>query len=116
MHCLQQQYLTYTRVFTGTSVTRLLHMDLSLVWWYFADYRLPITKVGPLAHPVRSHTLAHRVQNNLQLPAAAGGCYMVQAKAASAAACASEWWAAGLAFVLHHHLQQVHSQGSLCSS
>jgi hypothetical protein len=28
------------------------------------DYRLPITKVGPLAHPVRSHTLAHRVQNN----------------------------------------------------
>jgi hypothetical protein len=28
------------------------------------DYRLPITKVGPPAHPVRSHTLAHRFQNN----------------------------------------------------
>jgi hypothetical protein len=30
-------------------------------------YRLPITKVGPPAHPVRSHTLAHRVQNNAKL-------------------------------------------------
>jgi hypothetical protein len=35
-----------------------------LIRWLVCCYRLPIAKVGPLAHPVRSHTLAHRVQNN----------------------------------------------------
>jgi hypothetical protein len=34
---------------------------------YNIRYHLPFTKVGPLAHPVRSHTLAHRVQNIAKL-------------------------------------------------